>query len=85
MRSDVTVMFREKCVMGGGSRGQLSVIQKMQVGTDLFTHTFLPFPTFITPAPGWEKRLRTAMSVKSEPGMKEVSILLPESSCAKLR
>lgn len=38
MRSDVTVMFREKCVMGGGSRGQLSVIQKMQVGTDLPSH-----------------------------------------------
>lgn len=67
--------------MGGGSRGQLSVIQKMQVGTDLASHVFfLPYPSFITPAPGWETLLRTAMSVKCDPGMKEVSILLSESS-----
>lgn len=38
MGSDVTVMFREMCVMGGGSGGQLRVIQKMQVGTDLASH-----------------------------------------------
>lgn len=44
MRSDVTVMFRKKRVMGGGSRGQLSVIQKMQVGTDLASHvSALPY------------------------------------------
>lgn len=38
MRSDVIVMFGEMRVMGGGSKGQLSVIQNMQVGTDLASH-----------------------------------------------
>lgn len=47
-------------------------------------HTFLPFPSFITPAPGWEKLWRAAMRVKSEPGTKEVSILLPECSYENL-
>lgn len=59
------------------SRGQLSVIQKEQVRTDLTSLvSALPYG-FITPAPGWEK------AVESSDGREirtRVSISLPGSS-----
>lgn len=45
-------MDRITSVMGGGSWGLRTMIQQCRLGHISF-HTFLPFPGFTPPAPGW--------------------------------